>query len=259
MIKIFFRFSLFVFLFHFNSAAQVKEHLTNDIKHFFNVGGEIYSAPLNYDKQDWLNFSSVLGLTTASYFADETVRAFVQKHRADFLNSAASMDDYFFYFSAAAMTTSYLYGLIGKDNYARNLGLQLGEAMFYTGVTTFLFKVSFGRSRPYRNEGNHEFDFFQFDDSKQSFASGHAAISFAFSTVVAGQKESFFWKAAWMTAAGLVASARIYNDKHWLSDVIMGSSIGYFFGRFVVDAHKNELQSPTEIIPLPIINLSISF
>lgn len=259
MTKNLFCFLSFVFLFNFNADAQIKEHFKNDIKTFFDVGGEIYSAPLNYDEKDWLTFSSVLGFTAASYFIDEEVREFSQKHRTNFLDAAANLDDYFLYFSGAVMATTYLYGLIGKEERLRDLGLQLGEAMFYTGVSTFVIKVSFGRSRPFRNEGNNAFSFFQFDDFKQSFASGHAAISFAFSTVVANQIDNFFWKAAWFTTAALVASARVYKDKHWLSDIIMGSSLGYFFGRFVVTLHDNKFQSPAATIPPSMINFSINF
>lgn len=248
----------FLFVFNFSAQAQVKDNLKNDIKNLFEVGGEVYTAPLNFDKNDWINFSATIGATVGAYFLDDEVRKFAQENRTKFLDEIAVYDDYYLYLGTASFAATYLYGLIGKNDYMRELGLQIGEAMLYAGVTTLAIKISLGRSRPFRNEGNSEFDVFQFDDSKYSFSSGHSSLAFAFSTVAAEQIDNFFWKAAWMTAAALVASGRIYQDVHWFSDVVMGASIGYFIGRLVVSYHKKEQQLPNEVIPPPIINFTIT-
>ncbi|NOX66590.1 MAG: phosphatase PAP2 family protein, partial [Chlorobi bacterium] len=41
-------------------------------------------------------------------------------------------------------------------------------------------------------------------------------------------------------SAGVVGAARIYHDKHWVSDVFLGGAIGYFVGRFVVNLNNVE-------------------
>jgi membrane-associated phospholipid phosphatase len=66
----------------------------------------------------------------------------------------------------------------------------------------------------------------------RSFPSGHTSISFASASVL--QRE-LGWKVGIpaYAVAGLVATARIEKKKHYLSDVVMGASIGILAGRTV--------------------------
>jgi len=57
---------------------------------------------------------------------------------------------------------------------------------------------------------------------------------------MANYMENIYWKIFWYGSAGIVGMARIYHNKHWLSDVFLGASIGYFIGRFVVNFDKKE-------------------
>ena len=38
----------------------------------------------------------------------------------------------------------------------------------------------------------------------------------------------------------MVALSRIYHNKHWTSDVFLGTAVGYFIGKFVVDFNKGK-------------------
>jgi membrane-associated phospholipid phosphatase len=57
---------------------------------------------------------------------------------------------------------------------------------------------------------------------------------------MAKEYQNFFWKFGWYSVAFLTAYARIYNNEHWLSDVIFGSAIGYFVGEFVNNHPTNQ-------------------
>jgi membrane-associated phospholipid phosphatase len=63
---------------------------------------------------------------------------------------------------------------------------------------------------------------------------------FAVSTVMANYLDNTLWKVFWYGSAGLVGAARIYNNKHWVSDVFLGAAIGYFVGRFTVNFDKKD-------------------
>jgi hypothetical protein len=39
--------------------------------------------------------------------------------------------------------------------------------------------------------------------------------------------------------AGFTGYQRIYDDKHWFSDVFVGATIGYFIGNNIVNSEEN--------------------
>ena len=61
-------------------------------------------------------------------------------------------------------------------------------------------------------------------------------------SMVADYINDVYWKVGWYTVASLVGTARIYHDKHWLSDVVMGSAIGYFIGDYASKDPENRLE-----------------
>jgi hypothetical protein len=95
----------------------------------------------------------------------------------------------------------------------------------------------------------------QFNTDQTSFPSGHATLAFAFSSVMANYLDNAYWKIGWYSIAALVGTARIYHDKHWLSDVVMGSAIGYFIGDYV--SHDPENRSVQ--IGMPSQDYSLNF
>ena len=38
--------------------------------------------------------------------------------------------------------------------------------------------------------------------------------------------------------AAFTLFSRIYQDKHWVSDELIGAAVGYFVGNWVVDLHE---------------------
>jgi membrane-associated phospholipid phosphatase len=66
-----------------------------------------------------------------------------------------------------------------------------------------------------------------------SFPSGHSASAFATATVL---QRHYGWKVGIPAtiAAAYVATARVHDNKHYLSDVIFGAAVGSIAGRTVV-------------------------
>jgi membrane-associated phospholipid phosphatase len=93
---------------------------------------------------------------------------------------------------------------------------------------TELVKLAVGRERP-----NGQDD--------KSFPSGHTSNSFALASVA---QRHYGWKVgipAYL-AAGLVGASRIQQDKHYLSDVVAGATLGYIVGRTVVRVNSRPLE-----------------
>jgi membrane-associated phospholipid phosphatase len=126
----------------------------------------------------------------------------------------------------------------GSLSQAGEDALMVAEAVAFTAVATQAVKFAVGRERPFVRtltpegaaaEGHPE-------DSNLSFFSGHS--SFAFSAVVAagtvaelrGREGSWMVWAVGLPLAAAVPVLRMAADKHYLSDVLVGSAVGAAMG-----------------------------
>jgi membrane-associated phospholipid phosphatase len=141
--------------------------------------------------------------------------------------------------------TMYATGRLSSNSRLAELGLHGTEALFVgEGVGTIL-KDFFGRARPYvdtvPNPDNWQLmRGFKGDDKYRSFPSGHTVAGFAAAAAVTAQtsswwpRETYIIGPAMYGGAALVGLARMYENRHWASDVIMGAAIGTFAGTKVV-------------------------
>lgn len=100
------------------------------------------------------------------------------------------------------------------------------SAVAITGITAALLKNSIGRARPHlvETEGPYGFNVFAFDSEYASWPSGHSTTAFAFATAMAilfPRFAPFFY-----LVAGIAAASRAIIGAHYLSDVIMGATLG---------------------------------
>ena len=101
-------------------------------------------------------------------------------------------------------------------------------------VLTGGLKLLVGRARPYQSPLN-PFVFHPMaglTSAFQSFPSGHATIAFAFAAAMSSRLKGRY-RYTLYGLAGLTAVSRIYHDKHWLTDVVMGGVIGYLVGTYI--------------------------
>ena len=81
-----------------------------------------------------------------------------------------------------------------------------------------------------------------------AFPSGHAATAFAAAAVL---ERHLGYRAAWPTlaVASYVAVSRLHDNRHFLSDVLFGSSIGMATGWTIVGRHG---RGEFALVPLPV-------
>jgi len=248
-------FLLFILSFSSFSFPQFKE-ISTDFNKFFRTGKETFIAPSKWNTNDWLILSGTVAVTASSFLADKPIRDIALKNKSSFNDFLFQYDKYFnLAIPLAGIIGTYGYGLAFKDTKIRNLGLQLTEACAYSGIITIALKSLAGRSRPYTGNGNMTWNPFTINDDRLSFPSGHATLSFAFCTIIANHVDNVYWKIGWYSIAALVSSARIYHDQHWLSDIVVGSAIGYFVGNYVSKHPENRSEQETR----PISDFNLSF
>lgn len=114
------------------------------------------------------------------------------------------------------------------------------ESAVVAATTTGVLKTILGRARPFvaGHDDPHDFQLMRGirSDSYQAFPSGHTTMTFAIASAVTLELEQWHPRSAWVVGpllyggATLVGLSRMYEDKHWASDVVMGAAIGTFAG-----------------------------
>ena len=143
----------------------------------------------------------------------------------------------------------YATGRIAKSDKLADVGLHGTEALLIGVATGAVLKGVVGRARPSvepRNPNNYQlFRGFRLDDGYQSFPSGHTAAGFAAAAAVTSEMSRYSPNYLWLVGpvlyggATLVGFSRMYNNRHWVSDVVMGAGIGTFAGLKIVRWHHS--------------------
>jgi membrane-associated phospholipid phosphatase len=118
------------------------------------------------------------------------------------------------------------------------------EALIDSNLVVGGLKMVSQRQRPPIDNSSGEFF-----DGGHSFPSGHAANAWSVATVIAceyGQNRPLVRFGAY-TLATVVSISRFTGRNHFLSDVLIGSAIGYGIGRYVYHQHHDaSLDSPEQ-------------
>jgi membrane-associated phospholipid phosphatase len=122
-----------------------------------------------------------------------------------------------------------------RTNRLSHLGFDLLRAQIVTQVLVQGVKHSVGRDRP--------------TGECCAFPSGHAASAFAAASVL---ERHLGYRASWpaLAAASYVATSRLVDNRHFLTDVIFGAAVGTAAGWTVVGRHGRAGYA-LQPVPLP--------
>jgi membrane-associated phospholipid phosphatase len=150
--------------------------------------------------------------------------------------------------------TLYVVGRAGHFGRVADLGWHGTEAVFVADAVTYILKGLNGRARPFvtGDTNPHDYKFLKgFSNAdRQSFPSGHATSAFAAAAAVTAETGTWWPKSTWVVGplmyggATMVGLSRMYHNKHWASDVVLGAAIGTFSGWKIVQyahAHPTKL------------------
>lgn len=144
-------------------------------------------------------------------------------------------------------TSMYAVGRLTHQRRLAEVGLHGTEALGVGALTGDVLKDTFGRARPFVDTvGPNPDDWQLFRGFKrggnyQSFPSGHSTAAFAAAAAVSAQTSKWYPSLTYFAigpvlygGAAAVALSRMYNNRHWASDVLLGAAIGVFAGNKVV-------------------------
>lgn len=141
-------------------------------------------------------------------------------------------------------TSMYAIGRLVKNERLASVGLHGTEALIIGEGVAMVVKSVVGRQRPSVEPANpNSYGFLRGlkgGDKYRSFPSGHTVSAFAAAAAVTAETSHNAPNTTWIVApilyggAALVGVSRMYNNRHWASDVIIGAGIGTFAGLKVV-------------------------
>lgn len=142
---------------------------------------------------------------------DRSTQAELQEDHPFFSKSA---DDFMRYVPALAVYGLNLAGVKGKNSYLDATGNYVVSMGIMTGV------VALGKKGSHRLRPD--------ESSYDSFPSGHAATAFLAAEFL---KQEYQDVSPWIGYAGYAVATttgifRLYNNKHWVSDVVAGAGVG---------------------------------
>jgi membrane-associated phospholipid phosphatase len=238
------------------AAADTQKKPLELIKSDFNTavddGLKLAKAPFHFEEKDWLTLGAVMGTTALAFTVDEDVRDFMHRNRTDFLDKYTVVGRQYGEVLTAGLLSGAVYfgGLASGNGEVRETGRMLIETLAYAGIITTVLKSAIGRSRPFLNEGAFEFRGLQFKNEHISLPSGHSTVAFAMSSVLAARIKNTYASIGLYSLAAFTAFQRMYDDKHWLSDTILGAAIGHFIGQAVVSyGSKNNSDNSMSLQP----------
>ena len=255
MKKAFYCLLIFVFSFTAHAQIQLSDNQYKDLQDYWNDFKHTSSSVFSLDKYNPWEILGYAGLTTVFIFGSdmEMHEEFGMERENGPLGITKALGDVGnlydkpgpFYF-----TMSFAGALYASANFFNNQKLLqttnlMAQSLIITSVFTTALKVIIGRARPHVNNEPHTFRpfNFKFDPDYMSMPSGHTSSIFAMMTVIAKQYESWYVKIPAYTFATSVAVQRMNARKHWLSDLLIGGTIGYLIADAVVKRNLYSSQS----------------
>lgn len=220
--------------------SGIINNVSSDATSFYKTSLDFVQSPFHFGSKEFMMTGIITGVTALAFTLDNPVRDAMKGGHSSSMNNITSVGEKLgaAQYGLALSGALYLSGQLVQEPGLRKTGLMLAEALFLNGLTTGILKVTIGRSRPYGNDGNTDLDFFRLDDEDNSLPSGHTSTAFTIATVLSQRINNTYATIALYSFAGLTAVQRIYADKHWFSDVVLGAALGTVIGLKVVDLNS---------------------
>jgi membrane-associated phospholipid phosphatase len=241
------------------SSAWGDENIFNSLTAIedasLRIGAEaaqVVTTPIDTDGYGLLGTIATAGAVGLTYIYDADIRDKLQGAKSSSLDKAADVGDIlgnpFLHIGLAAAL--YSGAIIADSPKYKELGEMLGESVILADATTLVLKQAIGRARPFVAGDKSSFRPFQFKNDYDSMPSMHTSSSFAMASVLSATSESILAKLTYYAAATFVGFSRMYKDKHWASDIVLGAAIGELCGRVVTRYHVELGKSRLTLAPM---------
>lgn len=215
---------------------------------YLNEGMRL-TFPLMMTDSDLALISASTTAVIVAFTSEKAMLEFVQKNKGHIANRAAE-------FGAAfgeappylVVGAGYIYAIITDNEKIKDFATITVKAAFVTGLVNDAIKLGVRRALP-----SHTSDPFAIGKSyvptDLAFPSSHTSAAFSLATSIAEttRHHSTIIPVLAYGAATVTAWSRVYQNQHWVSDVIAGALLGHLVTKAVMSQGRSEKN--LEIVP----------
>lgn len=210
----------------------------------------IWTSPLRLRSRDALWLVPFAGATAVAIHYDPRARQElgIDHGRIDASNAISQFGST--YATIGAGGTFYLVGRLSHNDYLAETGRLGTEAVIDATLVAEALKLATNRERPDEGNGNGGFWPHGTRTFSDSFPSGHAIGSWALARVIAAEYPNKPTQIGVYAFATAISVSRVTSLKHFPSDALVGSVLGYLIGGYVVRHHAaHDFDSGLSFIP----------
>ncbi len=200
------------------------KHLVDDQREFWMIPRRLHSKDLK-----WV--APAAGMMAAVVASDNWIEKQVPSRLVD---RSQTVSNYAVYSLVGLGASSFLLGRRQGNDHLAETGLLSAEAAINGTAISYFFKTTFQRQRPYEATQNGTFF-----GGGSSFPSEHAAVAWSVASVWAHEYPGALSQTLAYGLASAVTLTRVTGKQHFASDVLIGSALGWYFGRQAYRAHHD--------------------
>ena len=217
----------------------------------------IWTSPLRVKPHDAIWLVPFAASTGAAFAFDEDALRQVSVSNKSLIDKSAIVSRFgSAYATFGEAGVLYLVGSFTHNDHLRETGVLGAEAVVNASLVFGALKLATNRQRP--DEGNGTGGFWPHGPSDysgaSSFPSGHATASWALARVISAEYPGWPTRLCAYGFATAISASRITTRRHFPSDVVVGSTLGYIIGGLVVRHHSSVDQREMSFSVLPVVD-----
>jgi membrane-associated phospholipid phosphatase len=196
------------------------------------------ASPAHWKGRDWAKFGVITGTgVVLMATADKPIKHMMERNQKPAFKSVTDVfEPLGNRFGPLFVTGMYLTGLVTGNRRIEHASLSITRSLLISTAIYTASKSVINRQRPVRTDNTWDFrvPFTKKAKTYTSFPSGHSNTIFSIATACALE----FKDAKWVpyvaySIATLTAVSRVYQNRHWTSDILIGASLGHFITKKV--------------------------
>ena len=207
--------------------SQIEHQTLREAKQF---GHGLKDLPRNIIRPSNLKWELPIAAATGILIAEVDRPAANRIQSADLERLAGRWSNAGLGIEIASSTLAYGIGCGEHRNELRDNGFVALTSMGTAAVVDLGLKLAFDRQYPYGRNSTG-----QFWGGGRSFPSGHSATSFAWASATAHRTHNKWVKVAAYALASGVSLSRYPAKKHFMSDILVGATVGYVTGTYLAE------------------------
>jgi membrane-associated phospholipid phosphatase len=220
------------------------------LKSYITDFPKVVTAPGRYTKKDWRNVIIVSAGAGLFFAVDGPIQDIMLANQQPFWTSVSKvMEPFGNRFPPLLIGGMYLAGVITKDRKLEHVSLMTAKSLVFSVAMYTATKALVRRQRPRYTDNPYVFKApFQGGKEYTSFPSGHANTIFSVATALAIEyKETKWVPILAYSIATLTGISRLYENRHWSSDVWLGAACGHFVTKALYKVEEEKYKKKQQL------------